>query len=65
VSQENVELERRLQEAGVVFIEAHDRAAIAIREASDAGMNAEAIAKTSRLSPATVLAFLRAAGLEE
>jgi predicted transcriptional regulator len=64
VSQENVELERRLREAGLVFIEAHDRAALAIREAADAGMNAEAIAQTSGLSPATVLAFLRAVGLE-
>ena len=59
-----MDLERRLREAGVVFIDAHDRAALAIREASDAGMNAETIAQTSGLSPATVRAFLRA-GAEE
>jgi hypothetical protein len=58
VPQENVDLKRRLREAGVVFIEAHDRATLAIREASDAGMNAEDIAQTSGLSPATVRAFL-------
>ena len=62
MSEQNVELERRLREAAGVFIEAHDRAALAIREASDAGMDAEAIAQTSGLSPATVRIFLRAAG---
>jgi hypothetical protein len=60
VSQKNVDLERRLREAADVFIEAHDRAGLAIREASDAGMNAEAIAQTSGLSLATVRIFLRA-----
>jgi predicted transcriptional regulator len=60
MSQENVELERRLTEAGAVFIEAHDRAALAIREASQAGMTAEAIAQTSGLSAETVRVFLRA-----
>lgn len=60
MSEENVELEHRLREAGVVFIDAHDRAALAIREASDAGMDAETIAHKSGLSPATVSAFLRA-----
>jgi hypothetical protein len=60
VSQENADLECRLREAGAVFIEAHDRAAFAIREASDAGMDAEAIARTSGLSPETVRIFLRA-----
>jgi len=60
MSQENVELERRLREAGAAFIEAHDRAALAIREASHASMNTEAIAHTSGLSPATVRIFLRA-----
>jgi hypothetical protein len=55
-----VDLERRLREAADVFIEAHDRAGLAIREASDAGMNAEAIAQTSGLSLATVRIFLRA-----
>jgi predicted transcriptional regulator len=60
MSQGNVEIERRLREAGAVFIEAHDRAVLAIREASHAGMTAEAIAHTSGLSPATVRIFLRA-----
>jgi len=51
MSQENVELERRLREAGAAFIEAHDRAALAIHQASNAGMNADAIARMSGLSP--------------
>jgi predicted transcriptional regulator len=54
------EVEQQLREAGAVFIEAHDRAALAIREAADAGMVAEEIAKVSGLSPETVAAFLRA-----
>lgn len=53
-------VEQQLREAGAVFIEAHDRAALAIREAADAGMVAEEIAKVSGLSPETVAAFLRA-----
>jgi predicted transcriptional regulator len=60
VSQENVELERRLRKAGALFVEAHDQAALAIREAFHAGMNAEAIAHASGLSTATVRTFLRA-----
>jgi hypothetical protein len=60
MSQKNVKLERQLREAGAVFIEAHDRAALAIREASRGGMNPEAIAQTSGLSPETVDIFLRA-----
>jgi hypothetical protein len=60
VSEENVDLERQLREAADVFIEAHDRATLTIRKASDAGMNAEAIAQTSGLSLATVRIFLRA-----
>jgi hypothetical protein len=59
VSRENVELERWLREAGADFIEAHDRAALAIHEASQAGMSVEAIAHTSGLSYATVDIFLR------
>jgi hypothetical protein len=54
------EVEQQLREAGAVFIEAHNRAALAIREAADAGMVAEGIAKVSGLSPETVAAFLRA-----
>jgi predicted transcriptional regulator len=59
VSQENAELERRLREAGAAFIEAHDRAALAIREASHVGMTVDAIAHKSGLSHATVRIFLR------
>jgi hypothetical protein len=55
-----VELERRLREAGANFIEAHDRATLAIDAASDAGMDAEAIARASGLSAATVRVFLQA-----
>jgi hypothetical protein len=59
MSGENVDLDKRLLEAGVVFIEAHDRAALVIREASDAGMSAQTIAQTSGLSLATVRIFLQ------
>jgi hypothetical protein len=56
----DTEIEQRLREAGTVFIEAHDRAALAIREAADAGVPAEAISHISGLSHETVAAFLRA-----
>jgi hypothetical protein len=56
----DTEVERRLRESGAVFIEAHDEAADAIREAAEAGMPAEAISDVSGLSPETVRAFLRA-----
>ena len=56
----DIEIERRLREAGAVFSEAHERAARAIREAADAGMPDEAISHVSELSPETVRAFLRA-----
>jgi DNA-binding transcriptional LysR family regulator len=53
------DIERRLQEAGSEFIEAHRRAEAAIREATAAGMPPEPIAHVSGLSPETVAAFLR------
>ena len=56
----DTEIERRLREAGAAFIEVHEQAARAIREAADAGMPAEAISHVSELSPETVRAFLRA-----
>jgi hypothetical protein len=52
------ELEGRLRDAGALFIEAHDRAELAIREAADAGMSAQAISEVSGLSRRTVSAFL-------
>ena len=60
----DTEIERRLREAGGVFMEAHKRAARAIREAADAGMPDEAISPVSELSPETVRAFLRAGTAE-
>jgi hypothetical protein len=54
------EIERRLRDAGAVFIEAHDGAALVIREAADAGMPTEAISHVSGLSHETVATFLRA-----
>ena len=54
------EIERRLRVAGATFIESHDAAAEAIREARSAGMSAEEIAEVSGLSAETVTAFLRA-----
>jgi len=60
----DTEIERRLREAGAAFIEAHERAARAIREAADAGMPDEAISHVSELSPETVRAFLRAGTAE-
>jgi hypothetical protein len=56
----DTQIERRLREAGAVFIEAHERAARAIREAAAAGMPDEAISHVSELSSETVRAFLRA-----
>lgn len=55
----DIDIERRLREAGSEFIEAHRKAQVAIREASTAGMPPEPIALVSGLSPATVAAFLR------
>lgn len=54
------ELEQRLAQAGSAFIAAHERAALAIRQAADEGMAGEAIARVSGLSPETVALFLRA-----
>ncbi len=53
------DIERRLRVAGASFIEAHDAAAEAIREARSAGMSAEEISEVSGLSAETVGAFLR------
>jgi hypothetical protein len=52
--------ERRLREAGREFIEAHDRTAVVIQEAAEAGMPPDAISQASGLSSQTVSAFLRA-----
>jgi hypothetical protein len=60
----DTEIERRLREAGAAFIEAHERASDAIREAAGAGMPDEAISNVSELSPETVRAFLRAGTAE-
>jgi len=57
----DADIERRLREAGGRFIEAHDDAEAAIREAADAGFEPDAISRVSGLSAATVSAFLRAA----
>lgn len=54
------EIERRLRVAGASFIESHEAAAEAIREARSAGMSAEDISGVSGLSAETVAAFLRA-----
>ena len=56
----DTEIERRLREAGAAFIEAHERAARAIRDAADGGMPDEVILQVSELSAETVRAFLRA-----
>lgn len=56
---EQSELERRLRETGSEFIESHQQAETAIREAARSGMPPEAIAHVSGLSPETVGAFLR------
>jgi predicted transcriptional regulator len=53
-------IEQQLREAGTLFVDAHDKAAVAIRSAADAGMSAQTIARVSGLSPDTVGAFLRA-----
>lgn len=52
------DIERRLREAGSEFIESHQRADVAIREAAKAGMSPEAISRVSGLSARTVAAFL-------
>ena len=54
----DTEIEQRLRDAGAVFIDAHDKAADAIREARSAGMSAEAISQVGGLSAETVAAFL-------
>ncbi len=56
------DIERRLQDAGGEFIDSHRKASIAIGEAAKAGMDPDAIARVSGLSPETVRIFLRAAG---
>jgi len=56
---EGADVERRLCEAGVAFIRAHDDAASAIRQAVRAGMTPEAVSRVSGLSAETVAAFLR------
>jgi catechol 2,3-dioxygenase-like lactoylglutathione lyase family enzyme len=53
-----IDIERRLREAGSEFIESHDRTEAAIRAAAQAGMTEEAIARVSGLSHRTVAAFL-------
>lgn len=55
-----VKLSRRLREAGREFIKAHDRTAVVIQEAAEAGMSPDAISQASELSSETVSAFLRA-----
>jgi len=52
------DIERRLREAGSEFIESHQRADTAIREAANAGMAPKAISRVSGLSARTVAAFL-------
>jgi hypothetical protein len=52
----DTEIERGLREAGGEFIESHDEAGAAIREAVGAGMSAETISDLSGLSPETVSA---------
>lgn len=56
------DVERRLRETGAEFIDAHEKAAEAIRQARDAGMPAQEITQVSGLSRETVAAFLRASG---
>jgi len=58
----DTEIERSLREAGGEFIESHEKAGAAIREAVRAGMSAQTISDVSGLSPETVSAFLRAVG---
>jgi hypothetical protein len=55
----NANIERQLREVGAEFIEAHEEAAVVIRQAASAGMSAEAISQASGLSLETVCAFLR------
>ncbi len=54
------DLQQRLRKLGREFIESHDRAGEAIREAARAGMAPDAISHLSGLSPETVAAFLQA-----
>jgi hypothetical protein len=56
----DADFERRLREAGREFIKAHDRTAVVIREAAEAGMSPDAISQASDLSSQTVSAFLQA-----
>lgn len=55
----NSNIEQELRKVGAEFIEAHEQAAVVIREAASAGMSAEVISQTSGLSLETVRAFLR------
>jgi len=56
---DRTQIESRLQDVGRAFIEAHDDAGLAIREAAGAGLSVEEMARASGLSPQTVRAFLR------
>ena len=56
-------LQQRLREAGAAFIESHDRAEAAIREAASEGTSAQEIAALSGLAPETVRVFLRHLGV--
>jgi predicted transcriptional regulator len=56
----DADVERRLREVGREFIEVHERAAVAIAEAAEAGMAPDAISRVSGLSSQTVSAFLQA-----
>jgi hypothetical protein len=58
----DIDIERRLREAGREFIEVHRKAEVAISEAATAGMPPEPIARISGLSAETVAAFLRQPG---
>jgi len=57
------DVERRLRDAGSEFIESHKEASLAIAQAASAGLPRDAIAHVSGLSPETVAAFLRDAGV--
>jgi hypothetical protein len=56
----DIEIEERLRDAGLEFVESHRKAEAAIREAASVGMPPERISEVSALSSETVRAFLRA-----